>query len=396
MTAWYVCMPQPFWRMQGARRHEVGTEGCYLFVTTSWEPWLMGIFPPFVIEQSKSANSSRDRQFAGSCARDASSNPGRIVRPRTRADQLVVRGNGMGDAVKSLACARDAQSKASALQSLESEVYAASSQAPQQTLLRTWAKFHNSWFANTKDVYPISVDFLRAVAAMFKAGGYASFKNYLCAVKAHHIRLGHDWGQALDKAGKDATRSVLRGLGPAKRSDPLVLHLALVVAKSWGHNFARADRPIDAAAMIICGVYFMTREIEFSGAIQHELTILPDASSCQLLLPVSKKDPNACGVVGTVECMCDLLPVCPSCYLQGYLERLSRLGKELSIDVDPMPLFPNPVGCALTKRQVNEMVRDIVKGYMPGASNEALSRGSLDTACVLLAQDTIQNLAWTL
>jgi hypothetical protein len=159
----------------------------------------------------------------------------------------------MGDAVKSLACARDAQSKASALQSLESEVYAASSQAPQQTLLRTWAKFHNSWFANTKDVYPISVDFLRAVAAMFKAGGYASFKNYLCAVKAHHIRLGHDWGQALDKAGKDATRSVLRGLGPAKRSDPLVLHLALVVAKSWGHNFARADRPIDAAAMIICG-----------------------------------------------------------------------------------------------------------------------------------------------
>ena len=169
-----------------------------------------------------------------------------------------------------------------------------------------------------------------------------------------------------------------------------------MVAKSWGHNFARAHRPIDAAAMIICGVYFMTREIEFSGAIQHELTILPDASSCQLLLPVSKKDPNACGVVGTVECMCDLLPVCPSCYLQGYLERLSRLGKELSIDVDPMPLFPNPVGCALTKRQVNEMVRDIVKGYMPGASNEALSRGSLDTACVLLAQDTIQNLAWTL
>ena len=53
----------------------------------------------------------------------------------------------------------------------------------------------------------------------------------------------------------------------------------------------RADRPIDAGAMIICGVYFMTREIELSGAVPHEVTILADASSCQLLLPVSKRIP---------------------------------------------------------------------------------------------------------
>ena len=43
---------------------------------------------------------------------------------------LIAKGNGMGDAVKSLACVRDTQSKASA-----ADVYAASSQAPQQALL---------------------------------------------------------------------------------------------------------------------------------------------------------------------------------------------------------------------------------------------------------------------
>ena len=175
-------------------------------------------------------------------------------------------GHGLGAAAKSLACAQDAHTKASALQNLELDLYVASSQAPQQALLRTWAKFHNCWFFNTRDVYPISVDSLRAVAAMCKAGGYSSFKNYLYAAKGHHIRLGHHWSQELDRAGKDAMRSVLRGLGPAKRSDPLNLHHALEVAKSWGHNAVRTDRPIDAAAMILCGVYFMTREIESPSA----------------------------------------------------------------------------------------------------------------------------------
>ena len=60
----------------------------------------------------------------------------------------------------------------------------------------------------------------------------------------------------------------------------------------------------------------------------------------------------------TVECMYDLLPVCPLHYLQSFLERLSRLGKDLSIDVDAMPLFPNQFGCALTKRQVIEMITE--------------------------------------
>ena len=67
--------------------------------------------------------------------------------------------------------------------------------------------------------------------------------SHLYAVKGQHIRLGYTWSQALDKAGKDATRSVLRGLGPAKRSDPLFVRLAMEVCGEWGYNSDRMDRP---------------------------------------------------------------------------------------------------------------------------------------------------------
>ena len=136
------------------------------------------------------------------------------------------------------------------------------------------------------------------------------------------------------------------------------------------------DRPINAGAMVLAGIYFMTREIELSGALQHELSLTPDGSTCQLLLPASKKDPNACGVIRTVECMCGVVAVCPSHCLQQYVGQLAALGDALGMDSDALPLFPNPRGEALKKHQVVDMARDIVKGYLPDLPEETVRRFS--------------------
>ena len=193
-------------------------------------------------------------------------------------------------------------------------------------------------------------------------------------MKSEHIRQGYLWDQVLDRTAKDMIRSVLRGLGPAKRSDPLVVNFALDVAQSWGRNDHRLDRPINVAAMIITGIYFLTREIELSGALQHEMTVHDHGNLCTLLLPATKKDSEGRGVVRTVECMCNMGVVCPSHFLQKYLLQLKEFGEKMMLDSDVLPLFPNPNGNALKKAQVVSIIRDLVKEYMPEASEDIIMR----------------------
>jgi site-specific recombinase XerD len=67
-------------------------------------------------------------------------------------------------------------------------------------------------------------------------------------------------------------------------------------------------------------------------------------------VPATKKGREARGITRSVECWCDL-------------QRLRAFGKQLGIDNDAPPLFPNPRGKALTKSQVNDVIRKVVQGY---------------------------------
>ena len=301
---------------------------------------------------------------------------GRRVRARTREDQPEVIMAGGAEAARALSAAASGVAKDRAMKALEDGLYAASSRGPQMALVRTWTKFHDAWFKGTRPVIPLTQESLKAVGAMFKCGGYSSFRNYIYAMKSEHVRRGHLWGQSMDKTAKDVIRSVLRGLGPSKRSDPLHVDFALDVAQSWGTNHNRLDRPCNATAMIVAGIYFMTREIELSGALQHEMSIHDNGKICTWLLPASKKDPEAAGVIRTVECMCSITPHCPTHYLQRYMKDLKEFGDRLGIDSDALPLFPTPEGKALKKQEVVKMVRDIVSEYMPEASEEVIARHS--------------------
>eukprot|EP00971_Amphidinium_carterae_P137168 2718214-Amphidinium_carterae.1 len=51
--------------------------------------------------------------------------------------------------------------------------------------------------------------------------GYRSWANYLSAAKGVHVSAGHAWTEQLDRWARQCTRSVTRGLGPARQSTPL-------------------------------------------------------------------------------------------------------------------------------------------------------------------------------
>ena len=298
----------------------------------------------------------------------------RMRREKRRGDHPEVFAPGRADYTLAMDAASSEESRVIALNALQKDFYAASARAPQQSLLSTWLKMHEAWFRGRAPPFPLSMVKLEAVSALMKAGGYSSFRNYLSAAKSYHIKAGNLWTPQLDKCARDCVRSVLRGLGPAKRSDPLEFEKAASVLQRWPWNTDDDSRPVDSKAMVLTAVLFMMREIEVSSALLHEFSVLDDGSSCQILLPVSKKDSCGRGTVRTLECMCDLGSICLPHYMAAYMRRLSALAFDLGKDSDDMPLFPNHKGQVLSKPQIVAVVRRVVLEYMPAASASVLSR----------------------
>ena len=306
-------------------------------------------------------------------------NRGESIRTRTRHDQPSVRIGATADSSRALAAASSAEAQRAAIEELQRGIYAATSQAPQAALLRTWERFHNAWFCGCLDVYPLQPNSVRAIAAMFRAGNYSSFKNYAFAAKSQHVRLGFPWSQQLDKHLKDCIRSVNRGLGVSNRSEPIDLVKSVDATWGWPQNMVDLNLPIDTTALILVACTFMCREIEVAGALEFEFTVHEDGDACSFRLPATKKDQEARGVTRTVECWCDLDLPCVSHYMLHYLGRLRNFGQQIGVDNDAMPLFPNPRGEALTKTQVNALIRLVVKQYDATINEEALTRYTAHT-----------------
>ena len=329
-----------------------------------------------VINSQRSANRRAPYGMVGRAANRA--NQG-AVRARNRDDQPVVRIAASADSHLALAAAENAESQRQAVEELRKGTYAATSQAPQAALLRTWERFRNAWFSGCKEVYPLTPTGLKAVAAMFRAGNYSSFRNYAFAVKGQRVRMGYLWTQQMDKLLRDCIRAVNRGIGESKRSEPLDLMKAVNTTWGWPTNMNDLEKPIGATALILVACTYMCREIEVAGALEYEFCVHEDGDSCPSRLPVTKKDQEARGVTRTVECWCDLGIPCVSHYMLHYLRRLRAFGVKKGIDNDVMPLFPNPEGRALSKPQVNMLIKNAVSMYDSTISPEALERFSAHT-----------------
>ena len=91
--------------------------------------------------------------------------------------------------------------------------------------LATWEEYHKEWYdaepGANPPAFPLTPDHIEAVGCVLKGSDYRSTYNYLNAAKRHHQRLGFQWDDRLELAGREFTMSTQRGLGPARQSEPL-------------------------------------------------------------------------------------------------------------------------------------------------------------------------------
>ena len=135
--------------------------------------------------------------------------------------------------------------------------------------------------------FPMTVHTLSRTCAGFKVGRYVSFNNYASRARQEHHSLGHDWNPRLEKEMVDGTRSVLRGVGPSRQSQPLPLEL---IVASEIELVMEDDMPVGVKEMIVFGSLFMMREVELSLLRCRHVAIDMDARTVTVRLPASKND----------------------------------------------------------------------------------------------------------
>jgi hypothetical protein len=155
---------------------------------------------------------------------------------------------------------------------------------------------------------PITPRSLVHVAALFKAGGYRGFPNYLSAVKALHIEAGHTWDQLLTHTGGWVSRSVLRGIGPARQSCSFKFaELCMLPATTSPLVIGGPHAPVHFAML---ASIFLLREVEAANALTSSWSFCHNAMEITWLLPASKTDHLALGTRRTWGCLCDVPGLC--------------------------------------------------------------------------------------
>ncbi len=183
--------------------------------------------------------------------------------------------------------------------------HARSSIAACTSWLNTWRRFHDLAFRGYVPVvpmYPVTPLTLVHVAALFKAGGYRGFANYLSALKSAHIEAGFEWDQLLAHTGAWTTRSVLRGIGPARQSCSFLYDKLCLIPKQHAPLVVGGLHSPMHFTLLAC--IFMLREVEAANALRSAWTFNHDSEELTWLLPSGKTDHLALGTPRTWGCLC--------------------------------------------------------------------------------------------
>ena len=244
-----------------------------------------------------------------------------------------------------------------ALRGYHRDKYAASSLASRSSLATTWKDYHQKASAarpaeQRRPVFPLTPSTLADVAALTKLDNFRAFAHYLSWAKAEHIRQGYSWTQQLDLEGRDAGRSVNRGLGSARQSAAFQLEDLVPMLDAPPRNIA--NEPVFPAHVAILASLWVLREIEAAWACVGDLTVDTIALTVAWHLPVSKTDPRAKAVSRSWGCLCRALQsgLCPYHLFAAYLDKLKNTfngGNDLE---DDFPLFPDTAGHVCQKRAI--------------------------------------------
>ena len=134
--------------------------------------------------------------------------------------------------------------------------------------INTWQYFRKLAFAADSPmvpVYPVTPRSLVLVGALSKKGGYRKFPNYLSAAKAAYIEERFEWGQLLAHTAGWGTRSVLRGIGPARQSCSFRVARLCQLARSSAAIVL--DGPQAPVHLALFATIFLLREVEGSTAV---------------------------------------------------------------------------------------------------------------------------------
>ena len=259
-----------------------------------------------------------------------------------------------GDRTAALAAAATEVSRQAALQNLTNLMVAPSSMSSQDSFVKTWLVFHDAWFGGSTPVLPLTEPKIFAICSMFRAGGYRSIDNYLSRIKDHHIGHGHPWSEFLHRAFRKAKRAVSRGIGPSRQSACLDLVAAyLALAAHEGRPVCKGG-PVGLRSMLVCGCFWMMRELELSCARLCHLTVDPINLTVCWRLPASKTDVMALGKDRTWGCVCIEVggSPCPVHAVLAQLTLLTELFGAVQVSNGSLPLFPSLAGGFVEKRHV--------------------------------------------
>ena len=256
-----------------------------------------------------------------------------------------------------------------ALDELDRDILARSSQPSQESRVRTYRALCAAWQV---EPFPISIESIRSFGASLKAGFYRSAALYFQAVVNFQLRfLREPVHPLLRSTIRDVTRSVKRGLGPSKLKEGFdVFALTNLI------NPDDSD-PFDAlnvhhfADLIIIGSWFMMREIEIAGAVSHHLTL--HGTEVQLTLPVHKTAADGNMAIRTLRCPCKAIihKLCPWHASERHLIRLAGVTNTSRV----IPLAPDENGQVLTKFRFIELLRNTLAAagvQITNTSNEGV------------------------
>lgn len=234
-----------------------------------------------------------------------------------------------------------------ALESLDADILARSTQPAQASRVRTYRSLCAAWQVQA---FPMTTESVRCCAASLKAGHYRSAQLYFQAAMGYQLRSLGSIVEPLVKATvKDCVRSIKRGLGPAALKDSFdVWAIFEVPSDSIGafdiHNVYHARD------VVVLGCWFMLREVELSAAKLAHLYL--QENQVVLLLPVHKTQQDGSLTNRALGCACSNsrpLPLCPWHAAHRHLRRV-RLHHRYREQHD-FPLVPDGEGFILSKVQ---------------------------------------------
>ena len=161
---------------------------------------------------------------------------------------------------------------------------------PNASLLKTWTRFHHLAFEGETvetPVLPMTPRIVVVTGSLFKKGGYRSFANYVSAMKGHRIEEGFIWTQLLSHTANWVTRSVTRGIGPARQS--CSFNFAKLCRLPRSPDALVDNGPQQPVVMALLASIFLLREVEVSTARSGAWTLDYETSELTWNLPASNQ-----------------------------------------------------------------------------------------------------------